>query len=246
MSNKTRCPYTRQSLDQLLDCSKEHVIFDAIGGPDDYSVTVNRDSNSWFGGEIDGPFVDSELVIGLRHGQRIRSRSGIPSLVFNGKTADGEWQVRVLLPADGPTKVDYWPPFKFSGDGTRVQVRASIDQVDRALAEVRKSLARKGGRLLDTIKRQTLPPPEIHCVSTEDLNVLRAGLLKTAYLSTFEYVGDPFLDDPLNAEWQRAIRTTIATSPEERLKIRGLSCRKNVSLFFPNSSRTSMRRRFLV
>jgi hypothetical protein len=50
-----------------------------------------------------------------------------------------------------------------------------------------------------------------------DLSVFRAGVLKVAYLAAFEVLGDGFLRDPLNSEWQKAIR---ATTPESRAGIK--------------------------
>jgi hypothetical protein len=35
---------------------------------------------------------------------------------------------------------------------------------------------------------------------------LRVGLLKMAYLATFEFLGDAFLDDALNSDWRKSIR----------------------------------------
>lgn len=49
-----------------------------------------------------------------------------------------------------------------------------------------------------------------------DLSILKAGILKIAYLGAFEALGDEFLRDPSNAEWQKAIR---ATTHESRVGI---------------------------
>ena len=48
-----------------------------------------------------------------------------------------------------------------------------------------------------------------------DLTILQVGILKIAYLAVYEYLGDAFLADPLNAEWQKAIRITTAEKGNE-------------------------------
>ena len=60
-SKLTRCPYTLRPIGEI-DTSREHVILDALGGPDGYSVTADRMANNRLGETVDAAFLADSIV----------------------------------------------------------------------------------------------------------------------------------------------------------------------------------------
>jgi hypothetical protein len=77
-------------------------------------------------------------------------------------------------------------------------------------------LARKHIRL--TVASETsIPDPELDLIIPMNVPQIWAGALKVAYLAAFDFLGDSFLDDPLNSAWRQVIEAetmdTLMQSP---------------------------------
>lgn len=91
MSLLTICPYTLKPVSQLSEKSREHIIPDAIGGPDGFSVYAEKSENGRLNNAIDAPFANDDFVRMLATQHGVKNRSGPVTWKIRGKTTiDGE------------------------------------------------------------------------------------------------------------------------------------------------------------
>jgi hypothetical protein len=215
MNNQTltRCPYTLKLLTEMGETSREHVILDALGGPNGYSVTACRATNSQLGETTDAAFLEEPLVEMMRSKVGVKSRSGVASWNLTGETVDGNRPVEVTFPHQGPVEVHHRKPVEKDAQGKSYQIIAPPAQAEKLLKEFEANMAKKGIQISSVVTKQT-PNQELHSQLTLNLTVMNAGLMKIAYLACCEFLGDSFLEDPLNPEWQKAIRAQNAEDAE--------------------------------
>lgn len=218
MATLTKCPYTLKPLSELPETSREHIILDALGGPNGYSVTACRRTNSQLGETVDGAFLSEPLVQALRCKVGVKSRSGVAAWTMTGELVEGNRPIEMTIPHQGPAEVFHRKPVEKDPSGKSFQIIAPPAQADKLLKEMEKNLAKKGISISEPVVRQT-PNQTIHSRFTLNLTVMNAGLMKIAYLACCDCLGDSFLDDSLNPEWQKAIRAQTAEDAD-RVKLR--------------------------
>ena len=86
------------------------------------------------------------------------------------------------------------------------------------MAEFKENMEKKGKKLVVSNTRRS-EVQEICVEDTLDFHKIWVGLTKIAYLAAFEFLGDDFLDDPLNVEWQKGVRAT-SLEEFEQMRIR--------------------------
>jgi hypothetical protein len=215
----TRCPYTLKLLSALPKVNDEHIFPHSIGGSKEYKVRVDEATNSALGSKVDAAFVDSPLLGMLRSQHGIKSRSGVHEWALEGiDTGDGR-EVKVTFPNDGPVEVRHKRPVEIDPATGTGKIVVAPHERDKLIADLTEKYRKKGKTLQVTSEAQQ-PVQQIRARTTIHLDALIGGLAKIAYLAAFEFLGDEFRDDPLNGEWQKAIRA--ATSEEFRdAKIHG-------------------------
>jgi hypothetical protein len=202
---RTRCPYTLKLLTDLLKVNDEHIFPHSIGGSREYTVRVDEATNSTLGSQVDAAFVDSPLLAMLRNQYGVKSRSGVRDWEMEGvDTGDGR-AVKVNFPHDGPVGIRHKRPVEFDPATGKGKIIAAPGESERLVEELKEKYRKKGMTLKVTNEEQQ-PMQEIRLRMKIDPDALIGGMAKIAYLATFEFLGDEFLDDPLNAEWQKAIR----------------------------------------
>jgi hypothetical protein len=214
----TKCPYTLKPLTELAESSREHVILDALGGPDGYSVVACRTENNQLGETVDAAFLKEPLVQILASNVGVKTRSGVAAWTMTGELVDGNRPVEVTIPHQGVAEVFHQKPVVKNASDNSFQIIAPPAQADKILKEMKKNLAKKGISISEPIVRQTTDQT-IHSKLTTNFTVLNAGLMKIAYLACCELLGDGFLDDPLNPEWQKAIRA-LAAEDADKVRLR--------------------------
>jgi len=215
----TRCPYTLRPTSELEEKSREHVILDALGGPDGYSVTACRKINSKLGETIDAAFLSDPIVELARSEAGVKSRGGMASWNLRGETVDGKRPVDVTFPHEGPIDIYHRKPVDRDAHGNAFKIVAPPEQADKLLKEIEENLKKKG-RQIAKVELTQSPSQEIHIPLTMNMTVMSSGLMKIAYLACCEFLGDNFLDDPLNSEWQKAIRAQTHED-SDNIKIHG-------------------------
>jgi hypothetical protein len=215
----TRCPYTLKPISELEEDSREHIILDALGGPDGYSVRACRSANNQLGETIDAAFLKNPLIQMQRSKVGIKSRSGVADWKMSGETIEGKRPVDITIPHEGPVDVRHKKPVDKNTDSYTIIVPP--DQSDKLLKEIKENLRKKGKQIAD-IETTQVDSQELHARLNINLTEIQSGMMKMAYLACCDYLGDEFLDDPLNPEWQKAIRARTAKESED-IKIYGKS-----------------------
>lgn len=225
--SQLRCPYTLRLLTELADLSREHIIPDALGGPNGYSVQACRATNSKFGETHDAAFLSDPLVAMMRTRHGVEGRSGPAKWKMEGETVGEGRPVKISFTESAVDVYHQKPVDVLEVENCKgYRIVAPSPQSDQVLAQLQKGLARKGMSISEP-KVEKEEQQTIHGRMMIDLNVLKAGLMKIAYLAAFDFLGDAFLDDPLNPEWQKAIRVTNAEEAKA-LRIHGV-CFDNAS-----------------
>lgn len=227
----TRCPYTLKPISELTEDSREHIILDALGGPDGYSVRACRSANSQLGETIDAAFSTNPLIQMQRSKVGIKSRSGVADWKMSGETIHGGRPVEITIPHEGDVDIRHKKPIDKNTDS--YTIIAPQEQSDKLLDEIKKNLRRKGKQIAE-IHTTQIESQELHARLNINLTEIQSGIMKIAYLACCDYLGDEFLDDPLNPEWQKAIRARVAEESED-IKIHGKSLSEigALDLFFP-------------
>ena len=217
VGERTRCPYTLKPLAELANASREHVVLDALGGPNAYAVTACQVVNNQLGQSVDAAFLKEPAVAIARTREGIQTRNGESTWRMNGKTVEGDRPVQVTF-SGSSVEVYHEKPVEKSEreSGVSYQIIAPESQAAEQIERLKKKLARKGMVFFEPEVRRT-EDQTIRGQLVMHLDVLEAGLMKIAYLACFEMLGDAFLDDPLNEEWQKLIR---GGTMEERKAIR--------------------------
>ncbi|MFK5923787.1 MAG: hypothetical protein QM496_16540 [Verrucomicrobiota bacterium] len=216
-----RCPYTLKLLNELEKTSREHIILDALGGPNGYSVRACEEENNEFGQTFDARFLEDPSVAIPRTTHGIESRSGTAKLKLRGTTVEGGRPVDITLPHSGAVEVYHRNPVDIDIDGRPKRIVATEGQSQELLTQMEANLKNKG-MSIGEVKVERSENQELHLQASFNLTVIKAGLMKIAYLACFEYLGEDFLDDPLNGEWQKAIRASTAEEAAD-VKIHGAS-----------------------
>ena len=217
----TRCPYTLKPLSELQETSREHVILDALGGANGYWVTACKKENNELGRTVDAAFQAEPLIAMLASEVGVKTRNGVAAWTLPGELVDGNRPVEVTIPHQGPVDVFHRKPVLKDASDNSFQIIAPPAQADKLLKEMEMNLTKKGVSISEPIVRQS-PNQTIHSRLTFNLTAMNAGLMKIAYLACCERLGNSFLDDPLNPEWQKAIRAKTAEDIEA-VKIHGWS-----------------------
>jgi hypothetical protein len=203
--SQIRCPLTLKRLDQIRKLSDEHIIHEAIGGPRWYSVKADADENSRFGSGADSRFLNSIVVKAWRihHGILGKAEQEL-SLRLPGTVKGTDQKVEVTL-KKGSAEVDYVPRVVRDRKSGKGKITVSENRLDAELARVTKDFRKKGLRL--TVMGQTSDgQPELDIPFSVEAAPILAGVLKVLYLTGFYFLGNSFLDDPLNPAWLRAIQ----------------------------------------
>ena len=202
------CPYTLKKLADLPSVNDEHIFPDSIGGTASYIVRVDTTTNSQLGTTVDSAFVDSPLLAALRSGLGIKSRSGASKWKLRVVTEGTNRPVEVVFESDGNVDFRYQKPVEFdaSGKGTII---VAPECRDAFIENIIKNLKRKGKTLqiADEILGQAEP---VKLNFTIELDALKQGLMKIAFLAAYEFLGDAFLKDPLIPEWHKAVLSSSA------------------------------------
>ena len=215
-----RCPYTLKPLAELPKVSNEHIIADAIGGSDNYTVIVDAKTNSDFGTGADAAFIESPFLQMLRTQHGVKSRSGTAEWTLKGHSSDDGKPAEVTIPHAGAVSIRHKQPVEFDASRTSVKIKVAADKRDAFIAEMTENMKRKG-KILAIQNEQRVENQKIDLQFSVGLDMLEPGILKIAYLAAYEYLGDVFLSDPLNPEWQKAIRSV--SIQEDKSKIQCIS-----------------------
>jgi hypothetical protein len=198
----TICPYTLQPITEI-DASREHVIPDALGGPNGFAVRASAAANSDWGHTIDAAFINSHVAGICASRLGLKTRSGPADLKLRGELASDGSPAEVSLSL-AETEFRLRSPIVKDDKGELVAVRGYGDQAQKELDRVVADLKRKG----KTVEVGVATPMdgEVHARIKVNAKDLGLGLIKIAYLANVWFLGDDFT------------RSEVAAIFRERLK----------------------------
>ena len=201
----TACIYCQERL--LEECelgddrqkrSREHVIPNALGGPDGLcTFDVCKGCNSRLGETIDGDFAKEPLIVMLRHRHRLQGYSGkIPDLTMPAFSIQSQDAYTMRVTSEGEVSFTCPPDVrKKATDAGQIHVEVSGDegQIRTIIEGMRRKYAGKGytvrnlvGSEMKNLDRSIADAPSIETrefkVQTPlDITLVRRALIKVAF-----------------------------------------------------------------
>jgi hypothetical protein len=206
------CPYTCQPI-ETIDFNREHIVPDALGGPEAFCLAADRTRNSAYGSSVDARLIGSTLM-GM-----LAARAGVATR--NGQAA---WKAKGHLVADGSSievvgrkdamAFRFRKPVEVDQETRQVRlVKGFGCNLNTELARVQKDLRRKGLDLVAGVPHSL--PSSVHGSFEHNLAEATQGLIKIAYLATVWALGDGFVRTSAGAlyrSWLDAKPTSEALS----------------------------------
>lgn len=193
------CPYTCQPIADIT-ISREHIVPDALGGPESFSLAADKDSNSNYGASVDIRLIRSPLLGMAAARAGVKTRSGPATWKTQGVLAEDGSLVELVGSHDRMT-FRYRKPVEIDPVTRQVQaVKGFGDELDKEMARVTRNLRRKGRdlvpaetRVLDSLVKGSFQ---------HNMSETTQGLVKIAYLSTIWAVGDAFISTSAGARYR--------------------------------------------
>lgn len=193
------CPYTSQPID-AIDFNREHIVPDALGGPEGFCLAADRVRNSAYGSSVDVRLIGSTLMGMLAARAGVETRSG-----------PATWRVQGQLVADGSpvelvgrkdaTAFRFRKPVLVDRETRKVRVVKGFGaDLDKELARVTKDLRRKGFDLVPGAP-ETLGS-DVRGTFGHHFSEAIQGLTKIAYLATVWAAGDGFINTAAGAQYR--------------------------------------------
>jgi len=169
----------------------------------------------------------------FRTRQGIRTRSGPSRWTLRGETEGTCREVEVSFETNGQIQIRYRKPIQFDPSGKSAVVTVPPERRDAFLAELSANMKRKGRTVTVTEIISGIAEP-IKLETNIGFDALKQGLLKIAFLTAYEYLGDAFLTDPLIPEWHRAVMSeSPAFAAGSRIHGAALSVDPNLVILLP-------------
>ena len=214
--HNTICPYTCQPV-SAIDASREHIIPDALGGPNEFALGADRACNSTYGEGVDSNLINSPLVSlsATRYG--VETRSGEAQMRKRGVLTADASPVDVTFSKD-EVKLRMRMPVVKDENGNLVAVRGFGYAAQAELQRLERDFKKKGRSVI--AGEPTPLAPEVKVSLVHNHNHVQQGLAKIAYLATVWTVGDAFV----NTSAGGLFRAYINSAPEtDDLKAVGLA-----------------------
>lgn len=197
--NNEICPYTCRPVFEL-EATREHIVPDALGGPNSFALKADKARNETYGATVDARLTGSPLLGMAAAAAGIETRNG-----------PARWKVRGQLVADGSvvemtgsqraTDFRFRRPVEVDPKTGNVRtVKGFGPALDKELARVRKDLKRKG-RDLVPVAQQTLDS-KVRGGFEHNLSETAQGLTKIAYLAAVWALGDEFIHSTAGGKYR--------------------------------------------
>lgn len=199
------CIYCQQTLldedengDTRRKRSREHVIPNALGGPDGLcTFDVCKGCNNRLGETIDSDFAKQPLVVMLRHRHRLRGYSGkIPDLTMRAVSMQSQEEYTMRITSEGEVSFTRSPDVQKSVNDAGqilVEIGGDEDQIRTIIKGMRRKYAGKGyifrsadGLEIKDLDRDIANAPTINTTEFKvqtplDITLVRRALIKVAF-----------------------------------------------------------------
>ena len=199
----TKCPYTLKPI-SAIDCSREHIIPDALGGPNGFALNADAKVNSAFGNGVDGTLINQPLMLMKASQAGVRTHNGAVVVKLQGTLVSDGSPTDIRIFEDGQaTFRSRIPVVKEPTTGEVIGVRGYGEAAQQQVDALRAGHARKGRAVVagkPVVGDSTTNVQVKHDLAADD-----QGLGKIAYLTAVWTLGDAFIDTPTAAAFRKLI-----------------------------------------
>jgi hypothetical protein len=193
------CPYTCQPI-SAIEVSCEHIVPDALGGPEKFALAADKPRNSAYGASVDIRLIRSPLMGMAVAGAGVETRNGPWTWKTRGQLIADDAHVE-LIGSKNSVQFRFRKPVDIDPETRQVRaVRGFGDDLDREMARVSKDFLRKGRQLVP-IGTKVLDSG-VRGSFEHNLSEAVQGLAKIAYLATVWSVGDRFITTAAGAQYR--------------------------------------------
>lgn len=185
------CPYTTKPVSEIR-ASREHIVPDALGGPEAFALRACEAKNSDYGSTVDSRLIHSPNVSFLTMSLGIKTRSGPARMRTRGELLSDGAPVDIVFSKNSIDTRLRTPVVKDADTGEIVGVRGFGDNAKKEFDAIQKRLRRKGREV--TYTRSEPMDSRVKGRLTYDRIDVMQGLGKIAYLMTAWTLGDKFID----------------------------------------------------
>lgn len=145
--NNLICPYTGLQISDI-ESSREHIVPDALGGPNGFSLRADSKMNSYYGGTIDSRLVHDALLKfkAVEHG--VSTRNGAATFRVRGQAVVDGSPVDAEMTHAGIRLKSRIPVVKDQSDPRKLVIRGFAGDAERQLKRVVADAKRKGLKLV--------------------------------------------------------------------------------------------------
>jgi len=199
----TKCPYTLEPIAEI-DSNREHIIPDALGGPNGFALNADAMANSTFGDGVDATLINQPLMLMKASQAEVETRSGPVVVKLQGTLVSDGSPSDIRIFEDGrATFRSRIPVVKDPNTGEVIGVRGYGDAAKKQADALRAGNAKKG-RIVVT-GESVAGDPTTNVRLRHDLAADDQGLGKIAYLTAVWTLGDTFIDTPAAAAFRKLI-----------------------------------------
>jgi hypothetical protein len=193
------CPYTCQPI-SAIEVSSEHIVPDALGGPESFALAADKPRNSAYGASVDIRLIRSPLMGMAAARAGVETRNGPSTWKTQGQLVADDSPVELIGSKDS-VQFRFRKPVEVDPETRQVRaVKGFGAGVDRELARVSADLLRKGRELVP-IETKVLDSG-VRGSFAHNLSEAVQGLSKIAYLATVWAVGDGFINTAAGAQYR--------------------------------------------
>lgn len=192
MNQLTLCPYKGIPISELDSTNREHVIPDALGGPNAFTVLADSQMNSMFGSGIDAYLINNIVSRGIASRLGVQTRSGPATLTLSGTNNVTGTPVHATI-RKGSFDV------KFTNNSVTNPATGELmgfvgmdSDAENALERANKARAKRGKGTFIAGEAEQIDATFTGSVGL-NLDLLARGLLKIGYLTAVFTLGDKFI-----------------------------------------------------
>ncbi|MBF8179795.1 hypothetical protein [Herminiimonas contaminans] len=187
--NQSLCPYTTKLLSETTNVNDEHILPIGLGAPQSFYVPATEEENLRLNTLIDAPAINDPLLRFIAMAAGVVSRSGVVKTKLKGTLSEGGETVAAVF-STANVDLKFVKPIDIdSTSGQILGIRGFGDQAATQAEQIKKDHAKKG-KLIEIGDIESRPSPWIKFDFEGDMHVIRAEIIKTAYLMSVRVFGD--------------------------------------------------------
>lgn len=216
------CPYTTKLLAETSNVNDEHILPIALGAPQSFYVRATEEENTRMNVLIDSPASNDPLLRFIAMAAGVESRSGGIKSELKG-VLDGSGEAVAATFTTGKVDLKFMKPVDTDpangqvrgvrGFGTQAEAQANLIQANSA----------KKGKIIEIGEVQSRESPWIKINMAADLHIIRAELIKIAYLMSVRVFGDDAIKGMGGTQFRAAMIAADAKAIEATGIVGGLS-----------------------